>query len=283
MKCFYHSADLDGHCAGAIVKSEFTDCEMIGINYGDPFPFDSIEPGEIVYMVDFCLQPFSDMIKLNEMCQLNWIDHHKTAIEEAYANGFIASGGQLIEDGKAGCELAWEYVKGEKPTPQTVTLLGRYDVWDHSNEMVLPFQYGMRQEKDTLPKSPIWESLLSIDSEHLCHEIASDGQLILDYEDSQNEEFCRAYSFETVFAECKAVCANRGFTNSKLFDSVYDPEKHDMMITFCWKPKGNCWTVSMYSTKDDVDCGLIAKRHGGGGHKGAAGFQCDELPFLDVA
>ena len=52
MKCFYHSSDLDGHCSGAIVKARFPECEMIGINYGQPFPWGDIEEGEIVYMVD---------------------------------------------------------------------------------------------------------------------------------------------------------------------------------------------------------------------------------------
>ena len=46
MKCFYHSADLDGHCSGAIVKMVYPECELIGINYGDKFP-DSQNIGEI--------------------------------------------------------------------------------------------------------------------------------------------------------------------------------------------------------------------------------------------
>jgi len=53
MKCFYHSSDLDGHCSGAIVKQEYADCEMIGIDYGNKFPWDSIEIRETVFMVDF--------------------------------------------------------------------------------------------------------------------------------------------------------------------------------------------------------------------------------------
>lgn len=279
MKCFYHSADLDGHCSGAIVKEEFSDCEMIGINYGDEFPFDSIEVGEVVFMVDFCLQPFSDMVKLNGMCKLNWIDHHKTAIDEAFKHGFLASGGQLIEDGKAGCELTWLYVFGERKMPKAVELLGRYDVWDHSNEATLPFQYGFRQFDDTLPDNRhLWLHFLG--NNDLVSDVVETGTIILDYEASQNMKFCKAYSFELVWGGKSAVCANRGFTNSKLFDSVYDPEKHQLMITFIWKDKSKCWTVSLYSTHDDVDCGLIAKEYGGGGHKGAAGFQCNQLPFI---
>ena len=40
---------------------------------------------------------------------------------------------------------------------------------------------------------------------------------------------------------------------------------------------GEKFTVSLYS--ESVDVSVIAKAHGGGGHKGAAGFICAELPF----
>ena len=108
----------------------------------------------------------------------------------------------------------------------------------------------------------------------------------MNYEIAQNAKFCKAYTFQTVLM-CHgreeayvAICANRGFTNSKLFDSVYDPAKHHLMITFVrLKLPSHKWTVSLYSTRDDVDCGEIAKAFGGGGHKGAAGFQCVDLPF----
>lgn len=281
MKCFYHSADLDGHCSGAIVKAKFPECEMIGINYGKPFPWTDIGRGETVYMVDFGLQPFSDMEKLNNLCELHWIDHHKTAINDAATVGFLASGGQLIEEGKAGCELTWIYLYGpEVAPPHAVWLLGRYDVWDHgSSEDILPFQYGMRQFTNTLPDNTgFWDGVFS--HEYLWEKIADTGRTLLAYEESQNEKFCKAYAFETELNGMSGICANRGFTNSKVFDSVYDPAKHHLMITFCrLKPPAGKWTVSLYSTRADVDCGSIAKSFGGGGHKGAAGFQCESLPF----
>ena len=55
-------------------------------------------------------------------------------------------------------------------------------------------------------------------------------------------------------------------------------EPYDLMITFV-RRKDKLWNVSLYSTKEDVDCGAICKSFGGGGHKGAAGFQVKELPF----
>ena len=284
MKCFYHSADLDGHCSGAIVKQKYPDCEMIGINYGQSFPWGDIEEGETIYMVDFGLQPFSDMEELNNVCDLHWIDHHKTAIADADAVGFVAGGGQLLEEGKAGCELTWIYLYGpEVPPPHPVWLLGRYDVWDHaSSEDILPFQYGMRQFSNTLPdNTEFWEDVFLYD---VWDKIVDSGKLFLHYEASQNEKFCKVYAFETYIQhdgyDVFAICANRGFTNSKLFDSVYDPDRHHIMMSFIrLKLPAEKWTVSLYSTRDDVDCGAIAKAYGGGGHKGAAGFQCTTLPF----
>ena len=54
------------------------------------------------------------------------------------------------------------------------------------------------------------------------------------------------------------------------------------MMTFGYR-KGK-WTVSMYAERDICNIrgfhlGEIAKEYGGGGHPGAAGFQCLELPF----
>lgn len=277
MKCFYHSADLDGHCSGALVKRFFPLCEMVGINYGQEFPWDSIEKGERVFMVDFSLQPFTDMIKLRGMCDLTWVDHHETAISDARKHDFIVDGKLAI--GIAGCELVWRYLYPADSVPRAVYLLGRYDVWDHGDEDTLPFQYGMRQYTNTLPDNTgFWEEVLT--HKYLWEKIADTGRTLLSYEAAQNEKFCRAYSFETNFNGFTGICANRGFTNSQVFDSVYDPEKHHMMITFCrLKLPAKKWTVSLYSTRNDVDCGAIAKSFGGGGHKGAAGFQCDNLPF----
>jgi oligoribonuclease NrnB/cAMP/cGMP phosphodiesterase (DHH superfamily) len=35
--------------------------------------------------------------------------------------------------------------------------------------------------------------------------------------------------------------------------------------------------VSLYTTKDEVDCSIIAKSNGGGGHKKAAGFRVEDI------
>lgn len=279
MKCFYHSADLDGKCSGAIVKLFNPECEMIGINYGDAFPWETITQGETVFMVDFTLQPFSDMIRLDYICNggLNWIDHHKTAIEEAHKHAFlVAVGGiQSLQVGQAACELTWRALSTE-PMPRAVFLLGRYDVWDHHNHPgSLEFQYGMRAYDARPECTGFWKGIFfsSIEND------IDTGRSLLAFERRQNEMYVKSCAFEVELDGLRCIAVNKGLTNSLLFESVYDPEKHDAMLSFCRRP--GKWTVSIYATKPEVDASAICKARGGGGHKGAAGFQCETLPFKE--
>ena len=107
MICYYHKADLDGHCAGAIIKNKYPDCEMIGVDYSDRVEVAKIVGAakkQKVFVVDFCFCS-EDMHILNQFCELHWIDHHKTSIEWAYNAKFLAGGGQSLSENEfAGCE-----------------------------------------------------------------------------------------------------------------------------------------------------------------------------------
>jgi oligoribonuclease NrnB/cAMP/cGMP phosphodiesterase (DHH superfamily) len=275
MKCFYHSSDLDGHCSGAIVKYRYPNCELIGINYGDEFSWDSIEPGEVVYMVDFSLQPFVDMQKLAQIAKLTWIDHHISAIKEFQRQGLGAALVVAI-DGEAGCELTWQYVYYNLPMPKLVRALGRYDVWDHSDLNTLPIQYGMRLENTDPENQSMWRLVLENYVSFYRH-VLKRGRVVLEYVQQENEKYAKACAFEIEFDGMHCIAVNRMLTNSQTFDSVWDPDVYDAMLTFGWR-KGH-WGISLYSTKENVDVSEIAKARGGGGHKGAAGFQCQKLPF----
>ncbi len=148
--CFYHSSDLDGHCSGAIVKYKFPEAQMHSINYGQQFAWDKVNTKEdVIIMVDFSLQPFVEMAKLYTEFgdRLIWIDHHISAVEEA-KNWKDGEDNKSLNDkinglrmvGLAGCELTWKHFFPEIEMPNAVRLLGRYDVWDHKDPNVLPFQ-----------------------------------------------------------------------------------------------------------------------------------------------
>lgn len=283
MKCFYHSADLDGHCSGAIVKMKYPECEMIGINYGDAFPWSKINPSEKLFMCDFSLQPFQKMAKLAELIGMNliWIDHHKSAMDEheqwnSDHPAYLAIDG-IRKDGIGACQLVWESLYVDRIIPTFIKLLAEYDVWNHTDPRTLSFQYGMRQFKDTYPlNQDLWQSLFDVEEVHRITEV---GGIIIEYQDSENGKYCRARSFDVEIDGLKCIALNKGLTNSKVFDSVWDPEKYDAMMTFCLMSPDKGWTISLYTDKPSVDVSIIAKNRGGGGHKQAAGFQCAELPF----
>jgi len=285
MKCFYHSRDLDGYCSGAIIKKKFPGAELIGFDYGEEFPFNTIREGEEVIMIDVSL-PMDQMERLAKICKgsFTWIDHHKSAIkdyEEACDLPFPEDLGinAVLEDGMAACEGAWMHFFTNEPMPKAVELLGAYDTWRQDDKMldwensILPFQYGMR----VICNSPESFNMDLLKPKAEIHVIINNGNAIIEYQKMENEKNCNKNAFETTFDGLRAICVNGGPFNSMTFDSVWNPEKHDVMMPFQYN--GKFWTVSLYSTHDHIDCSEIAKKHGGGGHKGAAGFQY-ETPDL---
>ena len=290
--CVYHGIDLDGFCGGAIYAKAMEEhgvpYELIPMNYGWELPWKKFQNAEIV-IIDFSMQTFEDWDRLARMARsIVWIDHHKSAIEDwsligTFPSdwcGFIA----YTNTKKAGCELAWEYFFRKVPMPRAVSLLGRYDVWDHSDPDVLPFQYGMRNldlRPDIGRDLILWDQFLKCYDSSLVTETIFNGKLILNYQKREDEIGAKAGCFTLEWEGLTWICANRGGRGSQFFDSVWNSEKFDGMMGFSWN--GECWTFGLYSDKDGVDCGSIAKKYGGGGHRGAAGFQRLDLPFdLDL-
>lgn len=255
---FTHSADLDGNCSGAIVKYKFPEAIVHGINYGDKFPWSEIGPDDLVYMTDFCLQPFSDMIKLASLHGLIWIDHHKSAHDEYKANAeAFREVDMVVDESKAACELTWEYLFPDKPVPLAVKLLSLYDSWTYAGHelepMVLPFQMRMRMErldpqdhdaitqwKYILSGYPGWYSDKFKGGFYDCR--IDEGTLLLHYDEEQKRRYVQTYGFETEMPWCiedwqakqqygtfahkpaGAIAVNLGHTNSKVFDSVWRKE-----------------------------------------------------------
>jgi oligoribonuclease NrnB/cAMP/cGMP phosphodiesterase (DHH superfamily) len=162
--------------------------------------------------------------------------------------------------------------------PKAVKLLGRYDVWDHKNPEVLPFQYGIRL-KNTNPNESLWRALFSKVSYLLVDKIIADGKLVLQYVKQENERYCKSGALEVEIEGYRCIAINRMLASSQIFDSVWDREKYDMMVTFSIG-KEKTWRLSFYTDKDDIDCSTLAKKLGGGGHKQAAGVNnLKTLPF----
>lgn len=281
MICIYHNKDLDGYCSGAIVKLKYPEAKLIGFDYGQQLPMEEIPQGEPIIMIDVSL-PMFEMDNLSKHSGYNfiWVDHHASAIAD-YKNHDHMGINAILKDGEAACEGGWKYLFPDTEMPTAVKLLGEYDTWrnkdkDRWDNAIMPFQYGMRMfcsSPETFPDELFKE--YEVVTDNPVYKIIHDGKLILSYQKTQNERACKS-SFEITFEGLRAICLNNGGANSQVFDSVYDESKHDIMIPFVFT--GKHWTFSLYTTKNEIDCSIIAKSKGGGGHKKAAGFQLKDIP-----
>ena len=281
--CFYHGADFDGYCSGAMVGLAHNwKVSFHPMNHGDKFPWEVINEDDTVYVVDYVLSPIADMFKLNDMCKLIWIDHHGSAIKdynEALMRGELNIIDGYRKEGEAACELCWTFFEGDTKPPYALHMLGRFDVWKHHDITdCLEFQYGCQQIIDPHPTNHgLWHDLLVKDDDELLQHLINHGRIVLQFSRTRNAKLCDTYAFETEIDGHPAIALNKGISSSIAFETVWDKDKYDYMISFV-RSKGQ-WYVSLYTDKEELDGSVIAKRYGGGGHPGACGFQCKELPF----
>jgi len=299
MKCFYH-ADNDGKASAFCVyawvgiKNEEAPSSFIPMVYSTPFPMSEIVKDEQVWIVDFSISP-DEMTQLLQITKdVTWIDHHKTAIEKF--KNFPTHIKGIRKDGEAGCVLTWKYVhwysgRGSDtenfedsenakiyPVPRYIDLIGDRDIW--------AFKYGDESRKffaasvlyDLDPSSDFWwkcENKLNTDFWHI---LLLQGNTLLQASKMQAVERVKANAFLTTLDGFEMLALNHWPTSSEAFGGDELFTKHTILCCFYYT--GTKFSVSLYS--QSVDVSTICKAHGGGGHKGAAGFICDTLPFTSV-
>ena len=281
MKCFYH-ADADGVCAGYWVwkahnPNDYED--YIKSDYGKHFPFDIIEPGEEVWFVDYSIEPSEMRVLLGITSNVTWIDHHKTAIEKYHGFEFDIPGYRV--DGIAGCMLTYLYTHDLGVTqgnidsaPWFTKYIADYDVWK--------FEYGENTKLFQIaftahafePWSSEWDEFYT-GAWGYEYELIEAGKQMKLYRDGWAKSVMEV-GFPVEFEGYKCFAVNLPRCNSQYFDSVKD-DGYDILLPFYYN--GEYWTFSMYTEDPNIDVSEIAVKYGGGGHKGAAGFQTVELPF----
>lgn len=286
-----HHNDLDGRCAAAIVYTYVATSELntlIEMDYAKPMPWHLISPNETVWIVDFSLS-VADMEKLHEITtNITWIDHHVTAIEKF--KGWPTKIRGIRNGGEAACVLTWKYVRwwtiegvgpenfgqgctGYTELPQAVAMIGDYDAWHHQITDSTAFYEGMKMRPQN-PKDPHWLDLFRR-GEKMCPAIISDGKAAIEYRDAYCIDMCNSFGFETEIDGVQCY-----FTNIYKFGSLgFAGRMKVYPICAAGVFDGKKWTISLYSD-NQVDVSKICQNHGGGGHKGAAGFVTETFPFV---
>ena len=266
MICIYHSRDLDGWMSAAIVKLKFgPDVELLGWDYGDPLPDLSFKE---VIMVDLSFP--KDIMEANSN-RLTWIDHHISAIKNISEEIMGKRDPEF-----AACELTWQYFFPNKPMPEIVRLLGRYDCFGHKGTeeelKVLEFQYGARA--NFFDPETCYQALTHWDTNQE-HVIQIAGYNIYNYLCAEATQIY-ARRFTIKIEDYYFAAINQERFNPINFGIAYHNDRatdiyfNDGFATF-WYGKGK-WSFSLYNDNGQVDCSKICETLGGGGHRGAAGF-----------
>jgi len=260
--------------------------KFIEMSYGKSVPFDQIEEGERVWIVDFSLEP-DDMRKLQEITKdVHWVDHHSTAVAKYNDwDGERLKGLRVI--GTAGCELTFKYyciqhgLRIPDELPWFVRLIGDRDVWAWEYKPRSRwFHLGLSAE-DTSPDSVVW-----YDAWQDTRPFENCGKIIEKAARRHAEEAFGQFGFETTFHGHRCFAINSALIRSSEYFEEFKPG-YDMWIVFRFT--GRYWTVSLYS--QTVDTAAIATQYvfegkRGGGHPltkdrgSASGFQCAYPPFL---
>lgn len=291
--CIYHSADLDGWVSAAIVKHYYSlknenDIVFIGWDYGDSIPDYSQYSEVIMCDVSFSKEVMED---INNNHFLVWIDHHISAINKMDDVELVGK-----RDTKySACELTWKYFFSHDTMPEIVRLIGRYDCFGHigtnEEQKVLEFQYGARayiynyETAYYLLLVNMAESSMLVESNNtkLFEIIHNAGKNIVLYLKVQAREVYNN-GFPIIFKEDnikrKFICFNAERFNPMNFDIDYHADGYDGVASFYLMQGENpAWKFSLYNSNGKVDCTKIAKKYGGGGHKGASGFILNKKDF----
>jgi oligoribonuclease NrnB/cAMP/cGMP phosphodiesterase (DHH superfamily) len=265
--CFHHN-DPDGHASGAIVRYSLgPGVQLIESDYDATLiPWEVVAQAEKVIVVDFSF-PVDEMVKLAEGREFIWIDHHKSAMAEF--DGIADNWPGIRDISEAACVLTWKYFFPERPIPKAIVLLGDRDIWRWAEKETGPFNESLYNQDHDADNAAFWKPLLENDQPTL-EKMIEEGAWLRKINLRKVDRMMAARSFEIRFDGHSALAVN---TNGNGDIGAYG-RKRGYEIVYCYVDQmqnGVLTTnVTLFSSK--VDVSVIARRYGGGGHAGAAGF-----------
>ena len=211
--------------------------------------------------------------------------------EHGHNSCFFPKKGELI----SGALLLWLAIFGGtgKRIPHALELVSVWDAWDLNSEWRedsvffncacvsrmnrVSLQYGKNEGRNWLVKNFFLE-MLKPEGASLVGEVLEEGRLLQAHNEGEWARTARnAYTIQ--WEGCRLLCLNaRG--SSLVAKTVYDPEQHEGIVMWSVNREGKV-SVSFYNenvTDSSPDFSEIAKKYGGGGHKGAAGCVMSKIP-----
>lgn len=257
----YHAGCWDGFCAAWIADRALGGAESVAVHYGTEPP-DVI--GRTVYILDFSYKR-STLLKMKEQAAgLLVLDHHKTAQEELAGLPFCT-----FDMDKSGGRLAWEYFHMSQDgfmsvpnAPWLVDYTEDRDLWRHKLEDSQAINAALRSYPLNFD---MWDGFAK---QHPT-DFTREGEAIRRREKQIVDDHVRNAS-EIEMDGHKILSVNA----TVMFSEIAGELAKGRPFGACWFQRQDGKRVwSLRSRVGGIDVSAVAKAHGGGGHKQAAGYE----------
>lgn len=274
--------DLDGYAAGFVVLQHFgkENCDIVHLNYDKEPVIENFKTGDKVFITDYSLtnEQYKMIKSLVGDDNLIWCDHHISAInrynedENLYVDGIRSTK-------YCGAVLTWCYFNDidteeineimsyneliEK-VPLWLRLVDAWDTWKLDSPYRENAEYLNTGVQSRLSMELISEIAKNTYDFYLLKAINT-GKSYTEFKEQWSKQFREKYMFKKtipgtnfgVNRDITLAVLNIGCANSTYFGDIIN--EVDVCVTICFDGKG--WTVSLYSSKPDIDCSQCAKIH----------------------
>lgn len=272
--CIYHGNCQDGFGAAWAVWKRFGDAvKYVPGIYGQPPPD---VRGKSVVMVDFSYKRDVIDAMAKDAAFILILDHHKSAAEDLAGIGMPPSWFELVIYGegvwatfdmdRSGAGLAWDYFHPETPRPRLINHIEDRDLWRFN----LAFTKAITGDLFSHPYDFATYDLMAERVERDPSAMISGGEAIERKLQKDVAELLGVMTRRMVIGGVSVPVANLPYTMaSEAAGKLAEGEP----FAACYFDGADARTFSLRSRKDGMDVSAIAKRYGGGGHAGAAGFR----------
>ena len=225
-----------------------------------------IPTGKEIYFIDymFPLEVIKKYIAKNK--RVTAIDHH-VSMEEAVK---LTQSPSFSLD-NSGSVLAWKYFHPGKKIPLLLRYIEDRDIWKFKMPKSREILSGTNFSNEKTYTFKGFEALVkNFEKTSFRNQCIEDGKIVRSVWDEINKKIA-TYAEEVMFEgfKCLAVCAPHMFSSQVGNDLVGGNKK--IGIAIIWYAEGGMIKVSLRS-RGKFDVSKLAEKHGGGGHKHAAGF-----------
>lgn len=278
--CIYHKNCFDGTCAAWVVSQWYPSAKFIPAHYGDKTLennllqdcFENANINDNYIIVDFSL-PRDLMIQMsNKAKHIIVLDHHKTAEENCKGLNFCK-----FDMNESGASLAWNHFnydgsRGEMPN--LVKYIKDRDLW----QFKLPNSKEINAYIQSFPQTiDDYEYLYDTLENYPLEKAIDIGKGIERYKDSMVQSMCAnaiAYKMDEYLIpviNCTLLFSEVGhYMCNQLYSWLGNNKPAFAACYFIRSDGKKQWSLRSIG---NFDVSAIAKRHGGGGHKNAAGFE----------